>query len=93
MLSVIRAAAEGIQGLQADLETLWRTAYQAAQDALERTPQQLPVLKEAGVVDAGGLGVVVLIGGLLQSITRSETDGSNCLIGLSDFMEMPTEEV
>ena len=85
MLSVIRAAAEGIQGLQADLETLWRTAYQAAQDALERTPQQLPVLKEAGVVDAGGLGVVVLIGGLLQSITRSETDGSNCLIGLSRF--------
>ncbi|MDD4518040.1 MAG: DAK2 domain-containing protein, partial [Limnochordia bacterium] len=37
----------------------------AAEDALARTPEQLPVLKEAGVVDAGGKGIVVICQGAL----------------------------
>ena len=85
MLSVIRGASEALQGMDADVYSMWGTAYQAAQDALEKTPQQLPVLKEAGVVDAGGLGVVVLIGGLLQSIASLETSKSNSLIDLADL--------
>ena len=85
MLSVIKGASEALQGLQTDAHTMWGTAYQAAQKALEKTPQQLPVLKEAGVVDAGGLGVVVLIGGLLQSIAGPEISKSNGLDSLSRF--------
>lgn len=38
-------------------------------EALRRTPEQLPVLKQAGVVDAGGKGLMVLLEGFLSSLT------------------------
>lgn len=38
----------------------------AAQEALERTPEQLPVLKKAGVVDAGGQGLVIIYRAMLD---------------------------
>jgi DAK2 domain fusion protein YloV len=73
MLTVIRMASEAVQGVDGGLLALWQTAYQASQDALAHTPEQLPVLKEAGVVDAGGFGIVILIGGALGSISGVET--------------------
>jgi len=69
MLTVIRMASEAVQGVDDGLLDLWGTAYQASQDALSNTPEQLPVLREAGVVDAGGFGVVILIGGALRAIS------------------------
>ena len=72
MLSVIRGASDA--AVQAndtgerDVITLWQVAYDGAVEALARTPDQLPVLKEAGVVDSGGLGVVAIIGGALQHL-------------------------
>ena len=78
MLTVIRAASEALQGkgedLGEDLIEVWEAAYLASQEALEQTPEQLPVLREAGVVDAGGFGVVVIIGGFLQCISASMVD-------------------
>ncbi len=72
MLSVIRgasdAAVEANDAGEVDVITLWRVAYDGAVQALARTPDQLPVLKEAGVVDSGGLGVVAIIGGALQHL-------------------------
>ena len=80
MLTVVRMASEAVAGAVSmpagsgsdgpagDLLDLWKSAFQASQDALDQTPQQLPVLKEAGVVDAGGLGIVVLLGGVLRSL-------------------------
>ncbi|MBM6404791.1 DAK2 domain-containing protein [Phycicoccus sp. CSK15P-2] len=44
-------------------------AVQAAQDALARTPDQLPVLASAGVVDAGGAGCVLLLESLHRVVT------------------------
>ncbi|MCH7736644.1 MAG: DAK2 domain-containing protein [Chloroflexi bacterium] len=89
MLTVIRMASEAIQGVDHDLLSLWEAAYQASQEALERTPEQLPVLREAGVVDAGGLGIVVLIGGALHSISNiGSNDGKSSAVdlpGLSRF--------
>ena len=79
MLTVIRTASEAVQGSEQDVLGLWETAFQASQDALGRTPEQLPVLREAGVVDAGGLGIVVLIGGALRSLS----EGASTLIDLS----------
>lgn len=38
----------------------------AARDALAHTPEQLPVLKKAGVVDAGGAGFVTILEGMLS---------------------------
>ncbi|MEE8464896.1 MAG: DAK2 domain-containing protein [Dehalococcoidia bacterium] len=83
MLTVIRMASEAVQGAVQQSEgsvlDLWERAYQASQDALEQTPQQLPVLQEAGVVDAGGMGIVVLIGGALRSLS----DGNSPVVDLS----------
>ena len=47
MLTVIRMASEAVQGSDQDVLSLWETAYHAAREALERTPEQLPVLAEA----------------------------------------------
>ena len=44
------------------------SAYLASCVALKNTPEQLTVLKEAGVVDSGGLGVVVILGGVLEGL-------------------------
>ena len=70
MLTVIRsmsqaASEELARGNEPDALSLWRTAFGAATEALRRTPSQLAVLKEAGVVDAGAMGVVVIFGAAL----------------------------
>ncbi|MXZ92309.1 MAG: DAK2 domain-containing protein [Chloroflexi bacterium] len=72
MLSVIRGASDATIAAndagERDVITLWQIAYDGAIEALAHTPEQLPVLKEAGVVDSGGLGVVAIIGGALQHL-------------------------
>ncbi len=72
MLSVIRGASDAAvranDAGERDVIALWQLAYAGAIEALARTPDQLPVLKEAGVVDSGGLGVVAIIGGALQHL-------------------------
>ena len=85
ILSVIKGASEALKDIQTEVWSMLGTAYQAAQDALELTPQQLPILKEAGVVDAGGLGVVVLIGGLFQSIAQNGPTQASDLVDLTDL--------
>lgn len=62
ILTVARAAAEGARG--EDLVGVLTGAMAAAQEALERTPDLLPVLRQAGVVDAGGAGYLRLLEGL-----------------------------
>ena len=49
-----------------DVLTIWQTVIDAAIDALNKTPEQLPVLKKAGVVDAGGRGLVVIFEGMMS---------------------------
>lgn len=49
-----------------DVLTIWQTVIDAAIDALNKTPEQLPVLKKAGVVDAGGKGLVVIFEGMMS---------------------------
>lgn len=62
MLTVLRAAADGALARAKDGPAAVATAAaQAAAEALARTPEQLPVLAEAGVVDAGGRGVLAVL--------------------------------
>ena len=72
MLSVIRGASDATlranDAGERDVVALWQIAYDGAIEALALTPEQLPVLKEAGVVDSGGLGVVAIIGGALRHL-------------------------
>jgi hypothetical protein len=73
MLSVLRAAADTAGGVEArrDLGSLVTVAATAAREALDRTPDQLEVLRQAGVVDAGGRGVCVLLDALEEVVTGS----------------------
>ena len=71
ILSVVRASALAADQAAADgrdLEGLLRDCRAAAVDALARTPDQLPVLAQAGVVDAGGAGYCLLLDGLLHVV-------------------------
>ncbi|MEO1058318.1 MAG: DAK2 domain-containing protein [Actinomycetota bacterium] len=62
ILSVARAAADAAAAdAGSSLSQVIDAAHRASVDALERTPEQLPVLAEAGVVDAGGAGFVLLL--------------------------------
>ena len=72
VVSVLQAAAEAVgQGAAegAGLAQVLTGAGEAAEIALERTPDQLPVLAEAGVVDAGGRGLLVLLDALSATVT------------------------
>ena len=79
MLTVLRAASTATQDSlqsqpEADALYLWESAFRASVDALYLTPSQLLVLKEAGVVDAGGMGIVVIMGAALCSLTGQNLD-------------------
>ncbi|MEJ1198841.1 MULTISPECIES: DAK2 domain-containing protein [unclassified Streptomyces] len=59
-------AAEGAEG---DCAAVARAAYEGARAALAATPGQLPVLERAGVVDAGGRGLVTVLAALVETFT------------------------
>lgn len=65
ILSVLNAAAHGAKSCVSDeLADVVRDCTSYAVHALEGTPQQLPVLADAGVVDAGGRGLVAVLDAL-----------------------------
>ena len=69
ILTVARVAAEKSRTALTDtMEPLeiWDLIIQYAEEALAQTPEQLPVLKKAGVVDAGGQGLVYILKGMRQ---------------------------
>ncbi|MBN1286019.1 MAG: DAK2 domain-containing protein [Anaerolineae bacterium] len=68
ILTVSRAVAEAAETAAAETDdvthVLERIVFYAG-EALARTPEQLPVLKQAGVVDSGGAGLVAILEGML----------------------------
>ncbi|GAA0929016.1 DAK2 domain-containing protein [Streptomyces thermoalcalitolerans] len=70
VLSVASAAAEAATGTEGgDCGTVARAAYEGACAALAATPGQLAVLERAGVVDAGGRGLVAVLAALVETLT------------------------
>lgn len=67
VITVLRAAALAARE-DDDLHDVVRASVRAARTALANTPSQLDVLREAGVVDAGGMGFLVLLETLLAEI-------------------------
>jgi hypothetical protein len=72
ILTVVRSAAEAAEAAhdtgESTLESLLERTVAAAHDAVAHTPDLLPVLKEAGVVDAGGLGFTLLLDAFLHVV-------------------------
>lgn len=65
ILTVIRlAAAAAVEAKETDCAKVMEILCAAAKGALLKTPEMLPVLKEAGVVDAGGQGLLYILEGM-----------------------------
>ncbi|WBB98482.1 DAK2 domain-containing protein [Solwaraspora sp. WMMA2080] len=77
VLTVVAAAARAADRTGSDdLATVVRAAASAARDALAATPGQLPVLARAGVVDAGGRGLCLLLDALAAVVGTPLTDST-----------------
>ena len=104
MLTVARVASEeaAASGI-ADVVELWQLVMSAGQRALDNTPNQLPVLKKAGVVDAGGQGLMVIFEGMqivfeggkpvqceeaAQNKAKLSTDGAGKGVFTDDLMKV-----
>ena len=77
ILTVIRKSAEAAAMAAKNGQTLIEmldTSYDAAQGTLEKTPELLPVLKKAGVVDAGGQGFVYIMEGWIKTLKNESID-------------------
>ena len=89
MLTVIRRAAEAVMEMAADSDaaSVLESAFEASCIALRNTPEQLPVLKEAGVVDSGGLGVVIILGGALEFLSPDRSQAVATDTGLEAIIQ------
>ena len=79
ILTVARAAADRALELAdsaSDLDTFFDGIFQHAEETLARTPEMLPVLKEAGVVDSGGQGLLEVLRGAIDGYHGKEVDYS-----------------
>ena len=78
MLTVMREFAHSADKAKVDGASgpiaVWRAAVDGAREALARTPSQLPILKEAGVVDAGGQGFTILMEAMSIYLAGEEVD-------------------
>ena len=74
ILTVVRESARGAREIEEDATPIRviENALAEGQIALERTPDQLQVLREAGVVDAGGAGFLLLLHGILHVLDGRE---------------------
>lgn len=70
MLTVSRMMSEAAQAAAKyrDFETFLQEVIKRGEEALEMTPQLLPVLKKAGVVDSGGMGLLTVYKGMLKGL-------------------------
>ena len=77
ILTVSRLAAEkAAECTEMEIPAMWDATLAAGQAALEDTPNLLPVLKKAGVVDAGGQGIMFIFEGMKQVF-----DGGEIVVG------------
>lgn len=79
ILTVVKAGAERavellMEGETQDIVSFAEDVVSYMEDTLARTPEMLPVLKQAGVVDSGGEGLMTFVRGALSALQGKETD-------------------
>ena len=75
-----------------DLEVFLPEVIRHAEDVLAQTPELLPVLKEAGVVDSGGQGLVEILHGAYDAFSGKEIDYSAIDAGEGTKMVKPSQQ-
>lgn len=70
----VAAAAEGLNNETNDLPTILEKMVEAADISVEHTPELLPILKQAGVVDSGGKGLFFILEGMLRYLKGHPLD-------------------
>ncbi len=104
ILTVMRVCAEHAVAatrkgqFKGDITGFFAYILKVANDTLAKTPELLPLLKEAGVVDAGGSGFVTVIAGMLQSlnnhpVARTEVEGETATAGVAEFADFETGDI
>lgn len=94
ILTVARQAAEaGVKSSwnKDDVVVIMETVIEEAKKTLDRTPQMLPVLKQAGVVDAGGQGLVYIFQGMMAAL-KGEIKVESDLPDLREVTAMAHEQ-
>lgn len=77
ILTVIRLMSEEsvtIAKKETDMAEFLKQTLEKGEEVLKMTPELLPVLKKAGVVDAGGRGLLVILNGFLKVVLGDESD-------------------
>lgn len=104
ILTVMRICAEEAvrvvreRRFEGDTNGLFAHLFGVANETLLKTPDMLPKLKEAGVVDAGGSGFVTMISGMLaalndQPVERERTEEKEAASGVADFAEFDSADI
>ena len=98
ILTVSRLTADAARDLAEEdcgIESVLSAAIPVAKAALENTVNQNPVLKKAGVVDAGGMGFLVILEGMLSSLQGNDivADESAAVNEQADFAEFDSEDI
>ncbi|GKU24796.1 DAK2 domain-containing protein [Clostridium folliculivorans] len=72
ILTIIRAAAEAASESSAtDVTVLMEQVCNHSKTMLDRTPEMLPALKKAGVVDSGGMGLLIILQGMYEALEKN----------------------
>ena len=109
ILTVMRVSVEKAEALFSESsETEWKGELtelleymlKVANETLDETPEMLPALKQANVVDAGGSGFVAVLGGMLSALKGEpvdslggDDDNSAERNGAADFSQFDTESI
>lgn len=87
ILTVVRLMSESASKLASknkDFVDFFNALIAVGDEALAQTPELLPVLKKAGVVDSGGVGLMTIMRGFLAAITGEEIDADSIPTEASD---------
>ncbi|MBN2015868.1 DAK2 domain-containing protein [Candidatus Dojkabacteria bacterium] len=92
ILTVMKSATEEFDTKKeyADLTRILKSVINRSQITLKQTPDMLPKLKEAGVVDAGGAGFIYFLEGFYRALTENNIEG---ITGTDDYSSPPLARI
>jgi len=101
ILTVMRVMTETAEdayqkGVIKDVSELLPFMYKAADETLQRTPEMLPVLKQAGVVDSGGAGFLCVMEGMVKALEGNPVaaiEVKAAIAPAADFSNFSTEDI